>query len=501
VSGTQQTAVKLLQTLTEFREKIKPYLPSYKCALAYMVEIEDKIVQLCIVLYPIDVSKESVELYYEPTTRVKIYFERMNVDEVFDSLIQFASEGRITLGNSKKEFVYSPDDLSFGLIQLLEKEVIRVLGRMWSSWGIKASCAQTLDKICSTFDFKTLYSILWKERRVPNLHQLIRNITYLPYLEVDSDSHPSIVILAPIYARINRCGLVKDKVKFYVETTEGLIDSPHLYINILRFSSVTQPSYSQLSFDKMKLSSVGDHNLHYLTYEMPSEGLDKVELDLKDHVDFSRCRRTIVITWIKILQERAKRFSCRSITISMKKRVKKYAFLLAILMPGILSAYALWFYMVNKILPDPVAAATVAMAIATVLMVYVSKKGLDVSQEERLKPRVEEALNEFLYNLKRSIETIIQEVNNDEPVKIVPERLEPKPHLLMVTYEEAPGLLRKLSKLLKIMLSYNVSIDPKDREELKISADDVLKEISALEVKLSQKYGIKSSPSEFSFKS
>ena len=43
MTETQQPVAKFLQGLTDLKEKIKPYLSSFKCALAYVVEIENRI--------------------------------------------------------------------------------------------------------------------------------------------------------------------------------------------------------------------------------------------------------------------------------------------------------------------------------------------------------------------------------------------------------------------------------------------------------------------------
>ena len=494
-----QQAVKFSQTVTELKQQIKRYFSSYKNALAYVVEVEENIVQLCIVFQPFDVSEQHTELYNEPKMNVRVYIERLGVDEVFDCLMQFASKGVITLGGSQKRFAYSPEELSIGSIQLLERERLRVVGREWSSWGMTAHCSQTIDKICPKFNFSKFCSILREERGESSFQELIFNLTRLPYLKIDSGISPGIAVLTPIYARINRCGLVEYKIKFYVETVKGLINNPYLYVNILKFGLGGQPSSLKLSLNKMKFSSSDKQGLHFLSYEMPAEGLGVVELDLKDHAGFSRSSCKRVITWIKTLQKKASHFPRRAILIYSGK-AKNLTFPLTLLISTILSVYGAYFYIREQTLPDPLVAVTVAMAIATVLMAYVSKKGIDISRSEKLKPLAEEASNDFLNTLKQEVESIIRGAENDEAVSIVPERLEPKPHLLSVTYDEAPCLLRKLSKLLKAMFSYNTSVNPQDFKKLKATAEEVLKSINDLEAKLSRKYWAKpSSEGTFSF--
>jgi len=364
MTESQQPVAKFLQALTNLKGKIKPYLSSFKCALAYVVEIENRIAQLCIIFY------------------------------------------------------------SF---------------------------------------------------------------------EVDSSISPSVTILASIYARISRCDIVKDKIIFYVETVEALTNNPDLYVNILGFSPESNPLSLKIGFNQMKLSSMNEQHLCFLSYEMPFEGLERIELDLKDRAGISRSSCKVIVTWVKILQKKENSFLWKSILLSLKNTLKNLAFPLSFLIPAFLSIYAAWFYISNKTLPDPIAAVTLAMAIATLLMVYTSKKGLDVSQRERIKPLAKEALNEFLNPLKRSVEEILQKASSNEKVSVLPEHLEPKLRLLTVTYEESPFLLRKISKLLKAISSYNVSINPEDLKNLKTSAEEVLRGIDALETKLSQKYWVKPS--------
>lgn len=489
---TEQASVKFSQTVTRLRETVEPYMLSFKCALAYVVELEDTIAQLCIVLQPFDVSEQHTELYHEASMGVRIYVERMSVAEAFDSLMHFARKGEITLGSSQRKFAYSSNELSIPSIQLWERKRVNVLGREWSSWGMNAYCSQTLDKLYPAFKFNKFYSILREDKGESNLQGLIFSLTHLHYLQVDSNTCPGITILSPIYARINRCGLVKDRVRFYVETVEGLAENSHLYVNVLKFGLGPHPSSLKLSLDKMKLSTIGEHGLHFLSHEMPAEGLDRVELDLKDHIGLSRSTCRSSIAWTNILQKKAAQFPRRSILISLR-RVKNLTFPLAFLISVVLSVYAAWFYVDSKSLPDPIAATTAAMAIGTILMAYVSKKGLDASRSERLKPLAEEALNDFVNRLRQGVKAVIREANSDEMVSIVPEWVEPKPYLVSITFGEAPSLLRKLSKLLKSMFSYNVSVNPKNLTRLRTDAEEVLKSIDDLAAKLSQKYWAKPS--------
>jgi len=122
-------------------------------------------------------------------------------------------------------------------------------------------------------------------------------------------------------------------------------------------------------------------------------------------------------------------------------------------------------------------------------MAYVSKKGLDISRSEKMKPLAEEAINKFLDQLEKSVKHIIEGANNDATVDMHPEWLEPKPHLLSVTFEEEPRILKKLSKLLKAMFSYNVSVEPKNIKKLKAAAEEVLNDVNNLKAKLAKKYG------------
>lgn len=116
-----------------------------------------------------------------------------------------------------------------------------------------------------------------------------------------------------------------------------------------------------------------------------------------------------------------------------------------------------------------------------------------------MKPLAEEATNEFLAPLKEDVSSIKDKAKKDVTVVILPEWLKPKPHLLSVTFEEEPGILKKLSKLLNAMFSYNVSVEPENSEKLKAAADEVLKDINNLEAKLCKKYGTKSKPKPISF--
>lgn len=134
------------QKVTELMEKVECYFPSYKNALLYAVEIEEKIVQLCIVFQPSDNSEQYTERYNEPRMKVKIYTERKSVDEAFGCLKQFASQGVITIGGSQKRFAYSVEDLNVGSIQLQERVNVTIAGRGWSSWVLRTWCHQTLEK-------------------------------------------------------------------------------------------------------------------------------------------------------------------------------------------------------------------------------------------------------------------------------------------------------------------------------------------------------------------
>jgi hypothetical protein len=497
MTETQQPAAKFLQAVTELEGRIQPYLSSYRCALVYVVEFDEKIVQLCIILHSLDVSEQHMELFYEPRVGIRIYSERMGVEDVFNLLTQFASKGVITLNGVQKEFIYSPNDLL--IPQILEREIVDVYGKRWSSLEVRTECSQTLDKLCPTLDFSKLYSILREERGKSSLEELMGSLTRLPQFRIDSNTSPGITVLIPIYARIKRCGLTGDKMKFHIEIAEGLREKPQLVINILKFSPDFPPSSLKLSLACLKHSAADKQGFCYLSHEEPIERLDRIELDLKDHLGLSRSSYTLNVAWIKELQRKAAEFSRRAITIYLKK-ARDSAFYLAPSISVALSMYAAWYYWSIKTLPDPMTAVTVAMAIATVFMAYVSKKGLDVSRSERLKPLVEEALNGFLNRLKQSVETIIQGTDSDEPVSIDPGWLEPEPHLVAVTYEEAPFLLRKISKLLKAMLSYNVSIDLKDVKKLKNNVKETLRAIDTLKTKLSQKYWVKPSPEKISYR-
>lgn len=130
--------------------------------------------------------------------------------------------------------------LNVNSIQLQERENVTVAEKSWSSWMLRTWCYQPLEKIYPAFIFEELYSILKEKRGVESLQRLISELTHLEYLEVDADIPLGINVIAPIYARINRCGLVEDKIKLHVETVEGLIDNSGLYVNILKFDSGSQ---------------------------------------------------------------------------------------------------------------------------------------------------------------------------------------------------------------------------------------------------------------------
>ena len=203
-----------------------------------------------------------------------------------------------------------------------------------------------------------------EERGKDSLQELTSNLTHLVYLEIDAGISPRVNVIAPIYARINRCGLVEDRVKFHVETVKDLIDNSGLYVNILKFGSGDQASSSKLGLKEMELLSIDKKGLCILSYELSAEGLDRVELDLKDKDGLSRSDCKIFITRIKALKKKADDFPRKSISFFLRKD-KNLAFFLISIITIILSAYAVGFYIMNRDFPDPIVVITVALAIAT----------------------------------------------------------------------------------------------------------------------------------------
>ncbi|MHA1362740.1 MAG: hypothetical protein ACTSP1_09485 [Candidatus Freyarchaeota archaeon] len=493
----QASSNPFLQKATKLREKVECYFPSYKNALVHAVEVEDRIVQLCIVFQPSD-NEQYTELYNEPRMRVKIYTERKSVDEAFDCLKQFVSQGIITLGGSPKKFAYSVEDLNAGSIQLQGEVKVTVAGKRWSSWVLRTRCRQTLEKIYPAFNFNKLYSILKEERGVDSLRELISELTRLECLEVDAGIFPGVNVIAPIYARISRCGLVEDRIKLHVETVEGLIDKSGLYVNILKFDPGDKASSSKLGLKEMERLQIDKKGLCILSYELPAEGPEKIEFSLKDKDGFSRSNDRIIIGQMKDLKRKADDFPCQFISFFLRKD-RNVTFLLVLILIAGLSVYAVGIYITRGEFPDPMVVITVALAIATCLMAYVSKRGLDISRSEKIKPLAEEAINEFLDTLKVCVSSIKDKAKENITAVILPECLEPKPYLLSVTFEEEPSILKKLSKLLNAMLAYNACVEPENIEKLKAAADEVLKDINNLEAKLCKKYGAKPKPKSVSF--
>lgn len=487
--GKQEKSPNFLQVVTQLRELIQPYMPSYKVASVYILKIRGQICQLCIVLEPFEPTEEYTELYSEPTTDVKLFVRHTGVEEVFQMLQHYAMSGSFTLADASEPLAYSADSLTN--VQLLDRERIHMFGRDWSCWGMNSYCSKSLDKIYPTFDFNKLYKLLREERDYSNLQELMKALTGLPHFIADSNIAPGIVILCPIWARLNRCGVTNDNVRIYMQTLEELSRNDQLHINILCYTKDSQPSLLKVSINKMKGLSGGENSWCHLVYELPVGKIDRIEVELKDHAGLARSSCTENITWAKELQIKSKEFRRMQIALTFRKVKDLLVLPLALIGLVVLGVYSAWFYGETKALPDPVALTTIAMAIATVLMAYMAKRGLDQTRIEHMEVIAEEAANEFLATLRQEAVSIIDHVDLDEPVTIFPDWLQPKPHLAPLTYAEAPNLLGKVSGLLRAAHTYNTSIERKDAVRLRGEAQKLIRSIDNLVSDLSRKYLIK----------
>lgn len=155
----------------------------------------------------------------------------------------------------------------------------------------------------------------------------------------------------------------------------------------------------------MERLSIDKKGLCILSYELPAEGFERVEFSLKDKDGFSRSDYILFIGRMKDLKRKADDFAHQFTGFFLRKD-RNLTFLLLLILIGSLGVYALGFYIMKGVFPDPIVVITVALAIATVLMAYVSKKGLDISRSEKMKPLAEEATNEFLAQLKEDVSSI-----------------------------------------------------------------------------------------------
>lgn len=229
---------------------IDPYFSSYHTASLYILKIQEKICQVCIVFEPFESKETYTELLVEPTTNTQIFVIRIKSNDVFNLLQQFDSNGFFKLEETPEWFAYSVNDLS--TIQILDRQNVSMFGRDWSCWSINSQCSQSLDKFLPTFDFNILYKILREEKGYGNLSEAMTKLSGQSNFVVDSNVAPGIMVFCPIWARVKRCGVVNNNIRICLQTSIELSKSEQLYLNVLTYPKNSQPSARKITLGEMQ---------------------------------------------------------------------------------------------------------------------------------------------------------------------------------------------------------------------------------------------------------
>ncbi|MCD6493022.1 MAG: hypothetical protein J7K36_04365, partial [Archaeoglobaceae archaeon] len=139
--------------------------------------------------------------------------------------------------------------------------------------------------------------------------------------------------------------------------------------------------------------------------------------------------------------------------------------------------------------------ASVLSALATLFLVWISIRNLNLSLSMMWGDIAQEALRNFILSQEKLIHRIKEKINDDNLIdyndisKLI-KKLEPDPSIVYVIYDEHPKLRIELAKFIKTVLDYNVNIDPEYSENVKKRTENVLESLQKLESKLYRKYAI-----------
>lgn len=494
----------LAQKLKELQSLTDPYLISYRSGLLYYVALDNTLVQMCCVFHYNGVDFVHRELYSEPKGRLKIGIQRIDVNEVFTRFEEFAKSGEILIDGSLQRFISPATELVES--RILDREHVAFGGREWSARGLVVRTSKTVKQMLTDFDFDRLSNILREEKGVYNVRQLVAGLGLPTELGFDYDQSALVYLFAPVFATINRCGLVREQAKVTIRIAKGLRKADCVYLNVLKFQPKSLPASSRVFPKDMTLAGEGKDSMFYLTHEFSVEQINRVDLDLKDHEGVSRSSDHLDVELIRRQGQYAKSLSRDAAKLLVKKigrwtvPILAIALVLYFIYSVAQSVYPIWPG--TEAFTVPTALATLAMAAVTFLLVIVStwtaiisKRALKVSRFEQLKGMAEKAINEFLVPLKGAIEATAKDATLDRTATIFLDQLMPEPHLRPLTFEEDWRLPRQLSHLLRAISNYNSRVDA-DSEELNSLAEKLTSIIDGLISRLGKQYGASTRPPE-----
>lgn len=492
-SESQISRQSFSQKFRELAQLMAPYESSYRCALLYYVQLKNAVVQMCCVFQPNDVDFMYQEVYSEPRASLKIYAHRMDVTEILKYFKESIDSGEIRVIESLGKFVSPVTELVH--TQIFNRETIQFMGKEWSCRGLRVYTSKTLEKILNDFDFNGLSRILWEEKSISSLGQLVSRLNLPDQLAISSSQSPGVCFLLPVYARIRRCNVVRDKVKVFIEIAKGFKKTKAIYLNIIKSRSGLLPSSLKVFPADMTLLGKEENGMCCLTYEVQLDSAEHIDISLKDDEGVLRSSERMNIEWINRYQQCIKSFH-RDAMLTRLKKSRDWGFPVALTLVGLCFVYITSQYATVGKFPDPVSAATLVMALATFLLAWMSKKGLDMSRSQQLKGLAEESINKFLIPLKGTIQTAVRDTKDDKTLGMPPDRFVPEPHLRVLTFEENPMLPKQLSLFLSAVLNYNSSIEDKDSEELRRRSRKVIDVTDEIISKLGKRYGISPEPPE-----
>ena len=160
---------ELIKALNRFKEKIKPYIETYRYADITEIKINNKIASVCVVFRP-DYF-ERVE--YELTTTFKIIRCCDNPTKIFDLLEKLSREEKSDLIFDLKDIIRS---------NFIEDDFVNTYSDSWKAIPLKVYSSKTIKDLISDIDFNILYKKLKEKYNVNNLREFLSRILITPIL-------------------------------------------------------------------------------------------------------------------------------------------------------------------------------------------------------------------------------------------------------------------------------------------------------------------------------
>lgn len=477
---------KFYDTLNEFKRIISLHKSTYKYVSRIIYKIDNKIASLCIIFQPHCSENYEIEL----TPAFKIVRDCIESEKALESLERFFS------GEGINEFAFNPEDL---IEPSIVKEYLRYYDDSWKTIVFQTHCSKI--KLEDLYNNFSELSTTLKERFGKSYWEFLSSLNLIHGCKVDSSSLPIIRLYAPRYIKIHRLGLEKDKIKVYIKAHKSLGESDQIKLIVWLENMQGITSQLKRSITELKSISERDGNFGIYELEIDSRSVKRVQVMLKDvdEIDYNE------LDIEKILE--AKQKAVVPIAFRLKIHWKGILFFLVVALIGVLYHLSLLKTLFGGILswindfkweanPNTIIAlATIFTAIATLYTAYISKKQVKLMRTEIWRETAKAAL-EKLDHLEKLLQNLSKQIKRDEfvhysTVSELLKYLELEPHIDSITFNECPVLRLKLSKLIKLLIDYNASVDRKKAKKCEKCLNALSSKIREVKINLCKNYMIK----------